>query len=612
MALLLVSSAGAMWYFGGSKVWSLAPALLLSAVGMLLFFLRPFLFPEVDRLPVPPGGWAGLLALALVMAWLPFAPVRFDAIVTALKIGSAVAAYWLWAALAAQHGRWRWLLGLLIFGATLMGWYALIQHGHESNMVLYRTRPEQYGMRASGAYVCPNHFAHMIAMIMTLAFALLRCRDAGFALRALCGYAWVVLGPALYLSQSRSGWLALIAGVLTVLAAYGWRRGPGRFALNLAVGALVVGGLAYLLWLVSPVVQARVQDALRGDIRPAMWRDTLAMIQAQPWLGHGPGSYRWIIADYYHHFRHYLDPEYAHNEFLHAAAEYGIPGALLFVLPFAVAAIILLIRLRRAGREKEVSLSAAALGVWAASAVHAGFDYNLQIYANLHTLALISGVAVSGLVQGGAEIRGWPRAALRASAAFGLLATLALGVGALRSWMGWQQADRADLLRTELQPERARAAYLSARRWAPWYAQPALGLGDLARSRAFWIRDPDRRVEAADEALRWYEEAKRLNPWEFAADFGRSRVLRHLGRNEESLAVLAALVERRPLQAYYQAQLGLALLQEKRYAAALLAFQRSQELSPSPLAQGYIQWLREQMTIRRPARPPSASASPGS
>ena len=604
MALLLAASLGSMWYFGGTKVWSMAPALLAFSVGLVLFFLRPFLFAEVDRLPVPPGGWASLGVLGLSLAWLPVAPVPFDALVLVLKLVSAVAAYWVWSALAAHHGRWRWLLGLLIFTVTLMGWYALILHGHDSNAVLYRTRPDQYGMRASGAFVCPNHFAHLIVLVLTVGLALLLGRDSGVVLRLLSGYAWLVLLPVLYLTESRSGWLGLIAGVLTVLAIQGWRVGAARSLAAVTAGLLVLGVAGALLWQFSPVVQARVSAALRGDVRLVLWQDTWAMIQARPWLGFGPGSYRWVFPHYQEHFRSHIDPEYAHNEYLHAAAEFGWIGLLLLLLPFAVAAVRLLPRVRRATHARDATLIAAGLGAFAATGVHAGFDFNLQVFSNLHALALLSGIMLCGWWSDrpAAETRvhpGW----LRGGAVLGLVGALLLGGLTLRVWMGWRTTEHGEALRAELRPDDAESLLRRAHRWAPWYAKPLVELGDIARARAFWLRDPAHKQEAVDEALRWFALAEQRNPWDLAAPYGRSRLQRHLGRSEEALAGLAAIVERSPYHAYYLAQWGIALSEAGRYAEALSAFQRSQQAQDTAMARNYIQWLQQRLAT--PAAPAS-------
>jgi O-antigen ligase len=603
MALLLAASLGSMWYFGGTKVWSMAPPLLAFALGLVLFFLRPFLFDEVDRLPVPPGGWAAVGVLGAVLVWLPFAPVPHDAALFAVKLASAVAAYWVWTDLASHHGRWRWLIGLLIFTVTLMGWYALILHGHESNAVLYRARPEQYGMRASGAFVCPNHFAHLIGMVLTVGLALLLGRESGAVLRLLAGYAWLVLLPVLYLTESRSGWLGLAAGVLTVVAVTGWRAGAARALLGVLAALLVIALSGWLLWTYSPVVHARVAAALQGDVRQVLWRDTWAMIEARPWLGFGPGSYRWVFPHYQAHFRSHIDPEYAHNEYLHAAAEVGVVGLLLLLAPFGLAVLGMLPRIRRATHGREATLIAAGLGALAATGLHAAFDFNLQVFSNLHALALLAGIMLCGWSanQPGRAVVPARPPWLRTTAVAGMLGALGLGVVTLGLWMGWHWTERAEAERERLQHDAAEAHYLRACRWSPWYAEPRVGLGDLARSRTFWLRAAEPKQAAAAEALRWYGEAGRLNPWDPAAPFGRSRLQRHLGRPEEALAGLAEIVQRNPYHAYYLAQWGVALFDAGRDAEALEAFRRSRDAQDTAMARTYIQLLQDRLRAPAPA-----------
>ena len=100
---------------------------------------------------------------------------------------------------------------------------------------------------------------------------------------------------------------------------------------------------------------------------------------------------------------------------------------------------------------------------------------------------------------------------------------------------------------------------------------------------------------AKDEALRWYEEAERRNAWGPDARFGRSKVLQHLGRYDEELAELTALVERMPYHAFYLTQWGARLSDAGRYAEALEAFRRAERISSSPMGRSYTVWLQERL-----------------
>lgn len=596
MVLLLLPSVGGMWYFGGSRVVTFAPPLILAALGMILFWLRLFLFVEVDRLRAPPGGWSALALAAMLVVWIPFAAVRYDAVLHAVKAVSAVAAYWLWADLAGHQRRWRWLLGALVFSVTLMGCYALIQHMNGSNLVLDRPRPETYGMRASGAFICPNHFASLVVMALCVCIALIASRGTGGALRILCLYACLVLLPTLYLTQSRSGWLGLLAGGAVVAMVLAWRSGTRRFALTMLIAPMVLALIAFLAWEFLPLVRERIEAALRGDMRPRVWADTWSMVLARPWFGWGPGSFRWIFPSFRERFTDYYEPRYSHNEYLDALAETGAIGLVLLLLPYIRAAVALFRRVRGEGREREAALAAAALGALAGTAVHAVFDFNLQMFANLQSLVLIGGVAVSAqLASGGEPARPPSRLVPRLGAVIGMLVALGLIVATARAWQAWVLNERGQALREELRPEDARRVFERALRWDAWLDRPYVELGEIDRRLAFWARDPDEKAAAAERALRRYTEAERLNPWEPDARFGRYKVLDLLGRREEATAELQEIVRRLPHHPYYLTQWGARLSDLGRYPEAIAAFTRAEQISPSPMGRNYLAWLQERM-----------------
>jgi len=66
--------------------------------------------------------------------------------------------------------------------------------------------------------------------------------------------------------------------------------------------------------------------------RTQMWKGTLKMIRDHPILGTGMGTWQWI-------FQQYKEPgpalptrpEYAHNDFLNLASDYGLVGFLIVV-----------------------------------------------------------------------------------------------------------------------------------------------------------------------------------------------------------------------------------------------------------------------------------------
>ena len=118
--------------------------------------------------------------VALGVGW---AAVPHAAREAALRWGCLLAAGFAWTQLGLREHRWKWVLGVLLAAVALNGLYAWVQHMDGSRMVLWMPRAEQYGLRASGTYLCPNHLANLIALLVPVALVLIALPAAGFPLR---------------------------------------------------------------------------------------------------------------------------------------------------------------------------------------------------------------------------------------------------------------------------------------------------------------------------------------------------------------------------------------------------------------------------------------------
>ena len=146
---------------------------------------------------------------------------------------------------------------LSAMSASLLAWYAIIQHSRGSNMVLTMPRPEGYGMRASGTFVCPNHFAYLLELYLVMGVALIPMRSAGVGLRLIGGYTALLTLPVLLLSESRSAWIGAVAGVGLFILLLAGRRSLARLLISCVVFSLVVALTALALWSFSPTFKRR-------------------------------------------------------------------------------------------------------------------------------------------------------------------------------------------------------------------------------------------------------------------------------------------------------------------------------------------------------------------
>ncbi|MCX7915342.1 MAG: O-antigen ligase family protein, partial [Verrucomicrobiae bacterium] len=107
-----------------------------------------------------------------------------------------------------------------------------------------------------------------------------------------------MLAAGVFMCGSRGAGLALVVGLL-VWAVFWGRRGRV---------ALLVGAAALLF--IAVLNRSRLVEWWQTDVRPVIWRSTLAMIAARPWTGHGLGVY---VAAY----PEYRDPSYFQLSLIH-------------------------------------------------------------------------------------------------------------------------------------------------------------------------------------------------------------------------------------------------------------------------------------------------------
>ena len=187
-------------------------------------------------------------------------------------------------------------------------------------------------VRPPGTLGHADYFGWWLAIALFCAVALIRVSTTAFG-RWLAFLACILAGAAIVLSGTRSAILAVAAGFLSLAVLSGFK--PRRKHLT---AVLLFAGLLVAFYF-SPAgtrLQARVRwssDEPIGGARPLLWRDSLRMAAAKPWLGFGPETFaaefpRYqslelarLLPDFYH--------ESPHNTALDALTGEGIPGLLI-------------------------------------------------------------------------------------------------------------------------------------------------------------------------------------------------------------------------------------------------------------------------------------------
>lgn len=583
LLLLALALVTGMVLFAGVRLHVAGPLMLAVFLAAAVMLTRALWRGGEAAWKIPPG-LAGLVLFGVyLLCMLPRAAVPHEALAEGLRYASYVVAYWAWAQLAANRSRLR----VILFIALLLGmglcWYAIFQHTHHSRMVLWDVRPVQYEMRASGTHMCPNHLAHVLAVLMVLGLSLSAVPSAGWPLRIFGIYNALLALPILILTGSRSGWLGAVAGVSTLVLLVTAKKGWRRLAIILPLLLCVLAGTFGLLWMKSPLFKERIEQAIEGDVRPVLWRDTVDMIHAEPVTGHGGGSYRWVFPSFQNAFKptdHYA--RYAHNEFLQIASEYGIVGAaILFAALVSFVARLLAVLVRSRDR-RTTCFAAGLLGCMAATVVHALFDFNLHIFANSHLLAMVSGSLAGALfVSGDLQPVRVPRAVVRPAALAALAFVVVLMVFTVRATVSYSVAQQAEKVRKKLDFDRALVLAREAQKWDARDWRGVVEEAHVLKTQAFWNRDPEWSQAKALEARARYERALELNPLDAYTRMDLSRTLGDLlGDEEGAQALLNELITDAPANFEFRAELGLRLKREGKLEEAYEVFRSARRINP--------------------------------
>jgi len=608
LILVLTMLVAAPLAFGGVGPWQflLVQALAATALGgwaALLLVRR-----KVEWL-WPPVCWL-VLAFALYATGLYLAAdIERVARLEWLRILVYAGVFFLTVNVLHPQARVVAVVTTLIVVAVLESAYAGYQFLAGDNRVWGVLNP--YRDRGSGTYICPNHLAGLLEMVLPLAISYMLVARNKTLTKVLAGYAALMIIAGLAFTASRAGWLAAcvsVTALFLVLLRYHSFRVPAAILLVLMLAS---GGWALQRHAFNEGkfgLKFSV-DRLAHDMRGDLWSSAWRMWQDHPWFGVGPGHFD-------HRFRQYrpdavqIRPDRVHNDYLNTLTDYGAIGAALMAatLLASVAAVARMWpHVCRAKKDLGNPLTnkfAFVLGASAgllALAIHSVVDFNLQIPANALVATVLLALLTSHLRY--ATRAGWFRLGWKGRLA--VVAPLLVLVGVL-AWQFVPQARQYYWLRAAarsapLSLERAQAL---TRAFAadPRNAEVASELGELSRAWA-WNEMGDDAAHAR-EAMVWHERAGQLNPFDPDPPLRYGMCLDWLERTGESEPWYRKAEALDPNSYFVAAYTGWHYLQIGDYAAARFWLERSLHLQAqdNPLAQNYLQVVEARLAERAAAR----------
>jgi len=194
--LVVIAFVAVLFYgvVGEDKFLLLSPLVILGYVCLAAWMLRSAFFKNSPSV-APPGFFLFLLFIAYGVSISMATTIPYEARIRMLGIGLFAGAYYLWGNSLALFRRSRTVLGWVLLFALLGCFYGLINFFKQPEMVLWVERYAPYTGRLASTYICPNHFAHLLQMLLPFCLVLVLIPKAGWFLRILSGYCFLMFLP---------------------------------------------------------------------------------------------------------------------------------------------------------------------------------------------------------------------------------------------------------------------------------------------------------------------------------------------------------------------------------------------------------------------------------
>ncbi|HVK59751.1 MAG TPA: O-antigen ligase family protein [Candidatus Kapabacteria bacterium] len=377
--------------------------LVLLGLGVLLigFWLVRIWTRDQYRFLFPPFAWV-VLAFAGYAIWrYTWVDYEFDARLEILQVILYGVLFFAVLDNLTRQESIQILLFTLIGLGMVLSFYAVVQYLTDSQRVLWFDQPRNYRGRGSATYICPNHLAGFLEMVLPVALAYTVSGRYKVLTKVGLGYAAAAMLAGIGVTLSRGGFLAAGVSLAVFFVILLWNRNFRIPALVLIV-LLIAGGAFFgqRSW----QAQKRLSDMETASMRGKYWAAAVSMWKENPWFGVGPQHYDWRFRQWRHQNLQGR-PVYVHNDYLNTLTEYGVAGAGivgvgLIILGWSVMRSWKYVRRSNDIATRTSNRSAVVLGSalgLLAIAVHSFTDFNLHIPANAAVAVTLIAILCSHL-----------------------------------------------------------------------------------------------------------------------------------------------------------------------------------------------------------------------
>ncbi|MBL9138935.1 MAG: O-antigen ligase family protein [Verrucomicrobiales bacterium] len=507
--------------FGGTRDGNFLVVELLVGVSLVLWLVRVWAVRS-HRLLWPPVAW-GVLLFAGWAAWRTYeAALPYIAWGEFMRIVTYTTLFFVVVNNLHRQDTAQGLFWFLALLATALCFYGAWQFAMNQNTTWGFPRSANYIRRASGSFMSPNNFAGLLELLLPVALSAVIAGRMKALGRIVLAYTVLVMLAGLALTFSRGGWVAAGIGlvfVLVPLARHRDYRWPALTAL------IILGAAGAVGFTKTALMKQRLETSFDLDpdarnTRLQIWQATYKMWEDHRIHGVGPAHFAERFKQY-RTWKAHGEPERAHNDYLNALADWGAAGTAVATIPWLLLAYGVartLQQVRRDPGDLEVKRSSryafvlGATGGLIALLAHSFVDFNFHIPAN----ALVA-VCWMGLLTGYSRYAtdDWwvsSRRPWRIGITLFILAPLA---AALAYDLNRRGRETSELAKADKAPGLSddRLRHLKAawdiedrNAWTAWE------IGELYRRRSF-AGGPDH-LDAAKEALAWFDRAAAVNPFQ--------------------------------------------------------------------------------------------------
>jgi O-antigen ligase len=523
--LLVAAFAVVHVLIGGTRlVYSLPAYGLLGALGLLAFGWL--------RRPKPNPAQLCLITSALFFGYILlraiFSPVDYIARTDIYLVLGGLLAYFIVAFFfTSPKHRIAFVLFLLTIAIVHVAIGTVQFRGGDNFMPISFLHRVDYGSRASGFFVCPNHLAGFLEVAGIFGVSIACWSRLPAWSKLLVAYATAVCYLGIGLTGSRGGYLSAAASLIVfgVLSLITLRQATRRLFWTVVgmslIAAVAIGATGIFLFAKSDYLTARARNLIdKENVRIDLWHAAIEQWKLQPFVGTGSGTYLYYGRQFRTE-RVQNDAVWVHNDYLQLFAEYGVVGASLFVIFLGMHLCNGWKNFRRLGPERvaesslvlsdNFALNLGAICAVSAYLVHSFVDFNLHIPANVVLLAFVFGLLANAGMQCGTELSAPAPSVLRWRLALPVIGLIVL-IQCVRLLPAEYFAEHA---RTAIRNDQAdSAAQFAERGLKTEHRNPYLYqyLGAARLQRSDFVEDPHARATLYNGALNAFGEAHALAP----------------------------------------------------------------------------------------------------